>query len=85
MRDVPERAAVDERRSALDRLNQVRLDRILQNRRHRALDLEITRGDRSARFIEADDDSSQPLPEIHEIGGEAQGCHDLGRSGDIEA
>ena len=47
MRDVGERAAVDERRRALEGLHEIGLHRVLEQRRHRALGLEVARRDRA--------------------------------------
>ncbi len=46
--DVAERAAVDERRATLERLEQVGLDGVAQEHGHRARDLEVVRRDRGA-------------------------------------
>ena len=83
--DVGERAAVDQCRRALDRLHQVGLDRVLEQRRHRPGRLQRTRRDRPPIARVGDDDARQTLLEIGEIGGEAQARHHLGGDRDVEA
>ena len=53
VRDVRERPAVHERRLALERLHEVRLDRLLQQHRHRAGRADLLRGDRLAAAASA--------------------------------
>ena len=48
MRDIGERAAVDEGRRAFQRLHQIGRDRVLQQRRHRAMRLQVARAHRLA-------------------------------------
>ena len=85
MRDVGERAAVHERRRALERLHQVGLERVLQQRAHRALGMQIVRGDGFVVVGVADDDAPQALLEIGDGGCQAEDGHDLGRHRDVEA
>ena len=59
--DVGERAAVDQRRVVLERLHQVRLDGVLQQRGHRAVGLQIGGGDRLLLARVADDDPAEAL------------------------
>ncbi len=53
VRDVRERAAVDERRLALERLDEVRLDRVLEDDGHRARRLDVLGRDRLALVASA--------------------------------
>ena len=52
---------------------------------HRAVGLEIGRGDRLAVAVIGDDDPPQPLAQFGERLGEAEAGHDLGSDGDVEA
>ena len=61
VRDVGERAAVNERRIVLERLHEVRLQRLLEQYRHRALRVEIARADRRQVAPVADHDVAEPL------------------------
>ena len=83
--DIGEGAAVYKGRSALQGLHQIRLDRVLEQRGHRALRLEITCGD--GLFVKgiADDDTRQARLEIADRFGKAEDRQDLGRDGDIVA
>ncbi len=65
--DVGERPAVDERRVVLQRLHQVRLDRVAQQRRHRTLRLKLARDDRLLIARVADDDAADALLQIAQI------------------
>ena len=85
VRDVGERAAVDQRRIVLQRLHQVRLDRISQQRRHRTLRLELAGDDRLLVARVADHDATDSLLQIGEVVGQAQDRHDLGGDDDVEA
>ena len=83
--DVGEGTAVDKRGRTLERLNQVRLERILKQRSHGALSLEVAGANGLASKAVADDDLAQALLEVVDARGQAQDCHDLGGNGDIEA
>ena len=85
VRDVGERAAVDEGGIVLERLHEVRLDRVLQEHRHRAMRLEVAgeHGLLVARV--ADHDLAEALLEIVERGGQAEDRHDLGGDHDVES
>ena len=85
VRDVGERAAVDEGRRAFQRLHQVRRDRVLEQRGHRAVGLELPGAHRLAVAGVADDDVAEPLLEVFEILGEAEDRHHFRRHGDVEA
>ena len=85
MRDVGERPAMDEGRRAFQRLHQVRRDRVLEQRRHGAMRLEVAGADRLAVARIADDDLAEPLLEVVEILGQAEDRHHFGRHRDVEA
>lgn len=85
MGDIGERPAMDEGGRALQRLHQVRHQRIAQQHRHRALGVELGRRDRALAAGAADDDAPQPFLQIGEIIGEAEDRHHLGGDGDVEA
>ena len=85
MGDVGEWAAMDEGGGAFQRLHEVRRQRILEQRGHRAMGLEIGGADRLAVAGIADDDVAEPVLEIVEIAGEAEDRHHLRRHRDVEA
>ena len=64
VRDVGERAAVDERRVVLERLHEVRHQRVLEQHGHRAGGLEVGGGHRAALAGVADDDLAEALLEV---------------------
>ena len=84
MRDVRERAAVHERGLALERLHEVRLDRILEDDGHRARGLDPLGGDRLALVRLADGDAPEALAEVGEIARDGDESHDLARGRDVE-
>jgi hypothetical protein len=84
MRDIGERPAVDQRGRPLERLDEVGLDRLREQHRHRAVGLKVLGGHRATIARIGDDDPPQPRFEIVEIGREAQDRHDFGRDGDVE-
>ncbi len=84
--DVRERAAVHQARLALERLDQVRLDRVLEQHRHRARRAEILGGDRPAAVEGVRDrDRAQPLAQVVQVARDGHDRHDLGRGRDVEA
>ena len=85
MRDIGERAAMDESGRAFQRLHEVRRDRFLQQRRHRAVALEILGADRFTLARIGDDDIAEPRFQIVEILGETEDRHHFGGDGDVEA
>jgi hypothetical protein len=87
MRDVAERAGVDECGTALQRLHQVGAHGILEEHRHRTGGLEVARADglRSAPAGGADDDPTEPLLEVLEARCERDDRHDLARRDDDPA
>ena len=85
VRDVGEGAAVDEGGRALQRLHQVRRQRLLEQRGHRAVRLEVLGEDRLAVAGIGDDDLAEALLEVVEVLGEAEDRHHFGGDGDVEA
>ncbi len=85
MRDVGERSAVHQRQRSFQRLHQVRLDRIPQQRRHRAVGLQLARRYRLLRHVVAHDDVAQTLLQVREISRQAEYCHHFRRHHDVEA
>ena len=84
VRDVAERAGMHQRRLALERLHQVRLDRVLHDHGHRAAGLEHVGRDELAVVGRRDDDAAEPAPEILQVAGQREHRHHLGRGGDDE-
>ena len=76
--DVRERPAVDERRTALERLEEVRLDRVLEQDGHRAGDLQVLGGDRLAVARRREDHAAEPRAEVVEVRREGEDGHHLG-------
>ena len=85
VRDVRERAAVDERRLALERLHEIRLDRVLEQDGHRARRLQLLGGHGLALPRVGDGDRAQPLPQVVEIARDGRDRHHLGGGRDVEA
>ena len=85
MRDIGERTAMDEGRVVLERLHQIRRERILEQRRHRARGREILGGDGLLVARLADLDLAEPPLEIVEVAGQAEDRHHLRGDGDVEA
>ena len=85
MRDIGERAAVDEGRRAFERLHEIRRQRVLEQHGHRASGLQIFGRDRLFVRSIGDDDFAEPLLQILEIAGEAEDRHHFGGDRDVEA
>ena len=85
MRDVGERPAVDERGLALERLDEVRLDRVLEQHGHRARRLELLGGDGLALPRVADGDRAEPLAQVVQVARDGDDRHHLRGRGDVEA
>ena len=85
VRDIGERTAMDEGGRAFQRLHQVRRDRVLQQRRHGAVRLEVAGADRLTVARIGDDDVAEPLLEVVEILGETEDRHHFRGDGDVEA
>jgi len=83
--DVGERPAVHECGHPLGGLHQVRLDRVPQQRRHRADGAEIGGPHRAAVGTEADDDPRETLFQVLDSAREAEDRHHLARRRDVEA
>ena len=84
-RDVGERAGVDEDRLALERLHERRVHGADHPRGHRAVDLEVARGDGRAGARPRHDDAAHALAQVREVARDGEDGHDLGRDGDVEA
>ena len=84
MRDVRERPAVHEGRLTLERLHEVRLDRVLEDDGHRARGLDPLGGHRLALVRLADRDAPEPLAEVAEVARDGDEGHDLARGRDVE-
>jgi len=85
LRDVGEGACVDECGAVLEGLHEVGLDGVHHEDGHGACDAEVLGGDGSALLGCADDDASEALAEVLEVGAQGEGGHDLGGDGDVEA
>ena len=76
---------MDEGGLTLERLDEIRLDRLLEHDRERACRAELLRGHRLALVRLADGDLPEPLAQIGEIARHRDHGHDLARRGDVEA
>jgi hypothetical protein len=77
---------VHQARLALERLDQVRLDRVLEQDRHRAGGAEVLGRDRLAAVERARDrDPAEPLAQVVEVLRDREDRHHLGGGGDVEA
>ena len=85
MGDVGEGAAVDEGGVALEGLDQVGLDGVLEKRRHGALGVDVRNGDGLAVVGVGDHHAREAGLEVGEVRGQAEDRHDLGRDGDVKA
>ena len=85
MRDICERTAVDKRRRSFQRLYQIRLQRILQKRRHRALRVQHGSRHRFPVIGIADDHFPEALLQITQRGRKTQHRHHLRRYRDVKA
>ena len=85
VRDVGERAAVDEGGVALERLDEVGRQRIGEKRRHGAVDAEVARGHGCLLVGSRDNDATEAFLEVVDRGGEAEDGHDLTGDDDVEA
>ena len=84
MRDIRERAAVDEGQIVLERLNDVGFDGVFQQGCHRAIGLEITCAHRFAPSVQADHDLTEPRLEVGDRGGQAENRHHLRCHSDVK-
>src|SRR6185503_693080 len=85
VRDVREGATMQERGLPFERLDEVRLDRVLEQDGHRARGLKLLRGDRLAFPGVADGDLAEPLAKVEEVARDRDDRHDRGRGSDVEA
>src|SRR5690606_14696928 len=85
VRDVGEGSAMDEGGVVLQRLHQVRLHRVLQKHRHRAVGLDVAAIDRRLVAAIGDNDVAEALLQVFEAAGKAEDRHYFGRHGYVEA
>src|SRR5215469_10694629 len=85
MRDIGERAAVNESWRAFQRLHQIGGKRFLQEHGHGALRVKIARADRLAVPGIGDDDIAEPIFQIVQIARQAEDRHHFGGDGDVKA
>jgi hypothetical protein len=86
VRDVGERAAVHQARLALQRLDEVGLDRVLEQHGHRARGLKVFGSDGLGAVVAVrDGDRAQAAAQVLQIAGHCEDGHDLGRGGDVES
>ena len=83
--DVGKGSAVDEGGRVLERLDEVRHDRVLEKRRHGTLGVQVMSGHGVAVEGVGDDHAAETGLEVGEVGGEAEHGHDLRGDGDVEA
>ena len=83
--DVRERARVHEAELALERLDDVRLERVLEQHRHRAGRLDLLGRDRVAGGRVADRDRAELAAQVGQVGREREDRHHLARGRDVEA
>ena len=82
--DVAERPRMDQDRLTLEGLDQVRLQRVFHDHRHRPRDPQLLGGDGLAFVGRCDHYSSEAPPQIPQICREREHRHDLRRRGDHE-
>ena len=85
MGDVGEGAAVDDGGVVFQGLDQVGLDGVLEQDGHGAFRLQVMGGDRLTGAVVAHDDARQALLQVHQVGGQAEDCHNFGGNGDVKA
>ncbi|MQM39060.1 hypothetical protein KBTX_03082 [wastewater metagenome] len=83
--DVAERPGVDQRRGVLQGLQQVRLDRLLEQGGHRPGGTDVLGGDRLAVAVLADHHAPKTPAQVGNRVGEGEHRHDLRGRGDLEA
>ena len=83
--DVGERPAVHQRGRVLQRLHQVWVKSVLQQRGHGARRADLLRRDGRARIRVAHYDAAQAGLQVGQIGGKAENGHHLACNGDVEA
>ena len=82
--DVGERTAVDQGRCVFDGLDQVRFDGILHEDSHSPFDAELAGRDQIAVQVIGYGDVAHAFLEVHEVAGQAEGCHDFRCDSDHE-
>ena len=85
MRDVGERPAVDEDGIVLERLHEVRRQRILQQNRHGAVTFQLAGADRLLVSRIGDDDVAEAVLEVLQIFRQAEDGHHFRGDRDVEA
>ena len=83
--DVGEGPAVDEGGSALQGLDQVGFQRVLEEGRHGPLGLQVVGGDGLSAVGVGHHHPAQPGLQVQDIAGEAENRHDLAGHGDVKA
>ncbi len=73
---------MDVGRAALERLQQVRLDRVAQEDRHRTGDAEILGGDGLPLTVRGHDDPAKARSQVEEVAREGEDRHHLRGDGD---
>ena len=84
VRDVGERAAVNERGRADERLHEVRAEGVFEQRRRRALRVDISRGHGLVVIGAGDDNAGDARLEIRNGGSETKRRHDFAGSRDVK-
>ncbi len=84
VRDVRERPAVDERGDAVEGLDEVRLQRVLEEDHHRADGVEVARRHGRLRVRERDDHPREAPAQVVLALGETERRHDLRGGRDVE-
>src|SRR2546427_784610 len=84
VRDVRERPTVPERRSSLERLHQVRHERVLQQDRRGTVHVEVSDLHRTLLAVERDDDSFEARLEVRDPFRQTEDRHHLARGRDHE-
>ena len=84
MRDIRERPAVHQAGGALQRLDQVGLQSVLEQHRHRAVRVQVGRMDGRPAIGVSHKDAPQPRPQVVKIIRQAQDRHHLGGNGNHE-
>ena len=82
--DVRERPTVHERRGTLQTLHEIGRQRVLEERGHRTVRVEILRRNRPLIVRIADHDCTEALLQVLKRRGEAEDSHDLGCGDDVE-
>ena len=75
--DVRERTAMDERRLPLERLNEVGLERVFQQHRHRARSPQLLRGHGLALVALRDRDRAEPRAQVGQVARDGDDPHHL--------